>query len=126
MFIGFNLTFLPMHVLGVLGMQRRIATYPVETGFLPWNVLETIGAFLMFFAIGIFVTNIARSLRWGAPAGPDPWRANTLEWYAASPPPAYNFRIIPRVASERPLRDLRLRAAAEAAASAGAAPSGQS
>src|SRR5438128_4336689 len=73
MLIGFNLTFFPMHILGVMGMQRRIATYPIETGFLTWNVVETIGAFLMGFSILIFVWNMAASMRAGAVAGNDPW-----------------------------------------------------
>jgi cytochrome c oxidase subunit I len=115
MFLGFNLTFFPMHILGVAGMQRRIATYPVETGFLPLNVLATVGALLLFFSTGVFLMNVSRSMRRGAPAGPDPWLANTLEWYVLSPPPAYNFRTLPRVASERPLRDLRVRLTARAA-----------
>ena len=115
MFIGFNLTFFPMHLLGMLGMQRRIASYPVETGFLPLNVLATSGAFLLGFSVLVMLINFRRSLRFGPPAGPDPWRANTLEWLPTSPPPPYNFRDLPGVESERPLRDLRLRAAETAA-----------
>ncbi len=110
--IGYNLTFFPMHILGVMGMQRRIATYPIETGFLPWNAIETMGAFLMGFSILVFVVNMLGSLRGGAPAGNDPWLANTLEWFTTSPPPAYNFAALPRIRSERPLRDLRIAAGA--------------
>ncbi|MGI9148708.1 MAG: cytochrome c oxidase subunit I [Chloroflexota bacterium] len=112
MLIGFNLTFFPMHILGVLGMQRRIATYPVETGFLPWNLVETAGAFLLGFSMLIFLWNAVVSWARGAPAGNDPWLANTLEWVTTSPPPAYNFGTLPRIRSERPLRDLRLAAVA--------------
>ena len=112
MLIGFNLTFFPMHILGVMGMQRRIASYPVETGFLPWNLVETIGAFLLGFSILICVWNLVVSWRSGAVAGNDPWLANTLEWLTTSPPPAYNFATLPRIRSERPLRDLRLAALA--------------
>jgi heme/copper-type cytochrome/quinol oxidase subunit 1 len=108
--VGFNLTFFPMHILGVMGMQRRIATYPIETGFLPWNVVETIGAYMMGISILIFVWNILTSWRGGAVAGNDPWLGNTLEWLTTSPPPEYNFVSLPRVRSERPVRDLRLAA----------------
>jgi cytochrome c oxidase subunit 1 len=107
-FIGFNLTFFLMHLLGMLGMQRRIATYPIETGFLPINVIQTVGAFMMGFGVLIFLWNVMRSLRHGAPADADPWQGNTLEWYTASPPPSYNFESLPRVTSERPVRDWRL------------------
>jgi cytochrome c oxidase subunit 1 len=99
-----------MHLLGMNGMQRRIASYPAETGFLPLNVLATVGAFLMGFAILIFLYNAVRAARLGPVAEADPWRANTLEWYVSSPPPPYNFRHVPRVTSERPLRDLRMQA----------------
>jgi heme/copper-type cytochrome/quinol oxidase subunit 1 len=110
MLVGFNLTFFPMHILGVLGMQRRIATYPIETGFLPWNLVETVGAFLMGISILIWVWNMLVSMRGGPPAGNDPWVANTLEWLTSSPPPEFNFVSLPRIRSERPLRDLRLAA----------------
>jgi cytochrome c oxidase subunit 1 len=120
MLIGFNVTFLPMHLLGMEGMQRRIASYPVETGFLPFNIVATVGAFLLGFSVLIFLLNVARSLRFGAEAGPDPWRANTLEWYTSSPPPEYNFREVPLVISERPLRDLRIQATQRNSASANA------
>jgi cytochrome c oxidase subunit 1 len=113
MFIGFNLTFFPMHILGAAGMQRRIATYPVETGFLPLNVVETAGAFLMGFGLLVGLFNLRRSRAVGLPVGADPWEANTLEWLASSPPPSYNFVAVPRVHSERPLRDIRLEAAAQ-------------
>jgi cytochrome c oxidase subunit 1 len=105
--IGFNLTFFPMHILGVQGMQRRISTYPVETGFLTWNVIETVGAFILGLSTLIFVWNLAVSWARGPRAGNDPWLANTLEWLTTSPPPAYNFSVLPRIRSERPLRDLR-------------------
>ncbi len=110
MIIGFNMTFFPMHILGVQGMQRRIASYPVETGFLPINVFETVGAFMLGFSMLIFAWNAIVSWRRGLAAGNDPWLANTLEWLTASPPPAYNFASLPRIRSERPLRDLRLAA----------------
>jgi heme/copper-type cytochrome/quinol oxidase subunit 1 len=110
MIIGYNLTFFPMHILGVMGMQRRIATYPIETGFLPWNMVETVGAFLLGFSILLFVWNMLVSRARGAEAGNDPWLANTLEWLTTSPPPPYNFAALPRIRSERPLRDLRLAA----------------
>jgi heme/copper-type cytochrome/quinol oxidase subunit 1 len=113
MLIGFNLTFFPMHILGVMGMQRRIATYPIETGFLPWNLVETAGAFLLGFSMLIFFWNAIVSWSSGAPAGNDPWLANTLEWVTTSPPPVYNFGTLPRIRSERPLRDLRLAALAD-------------
>src|SRR5919197_3744282 len=106
-FIGFNLTFFPMHILGVQGVQRRIYNSPVETGFLTWNVIETIGAFLMGISILIFVWNLLASWRRGPLAGNDPWLGNTLEWLTSSPPPEYNFASLPRIRSERPLRDLR-------------------
>jgi cytochrome c oxidase subunit 1 len=112
MMVGFNLTFFPMHILGLMGMQRRIATYPIDTGFLPWNVVETVGAFLMGFSILIFVWNMLTSWRGGSEAGNDPWLANTLEWLTSSPPPEYNFVSLPRIRSDRPLRDLRLAALA--------------
>jgi cytochrome c oxidase subunit 1 len=107
MLIGFNLTFFPMHILGVQGMQRRIASYPIETGFLTLNIVETIGAFLLGMSMLIFVWNAVVSWSKGAVAGNDPWLANTLEWLTTSPPPAYNFGTLPRIRSERPLRDLR-------------------
>jgi heme/copper-type cytochrome/quinol oxidase subunit 1 len=110
MFIGFNLTFFPMHILGIQGMQRRIYTYPAETGFLTWNLIETAGAFLLGFAVLIFLWNALVSWSRGVPAGSDPWLANTLEWLTTSPPPAYNFVSLPRIRSERPLRDMRLAA----------------
>jgi cytochrome c oxidase subunit 1 len=113
MIVGFNLTFFPMHILGLMGMERRIATYPIETGFLPWNVVETVGAFLMGISILIFVWNMLAAWRTGPEAGNDPWLANTLEWLTSSPPPEYNFVSLPRIRSERPLRDLRLAALAD-------------
>jgi cytochrome c oxidase subunit I len=130
MIIGFNLTFFPMHILGVQGMQRRIATYPIETGFLPINVIETVGAFLLGFSMLIFAWNALGSLRKGIPAGNDPWLGNTLEWLTTSPPPPYNFTSLPRIRSERPLRDLRLAALSgdglrpQAALESGHAPAG--
>ncbi|HEY3057462.1 MAG TPA: cytochrome c oxidase subunit I [Chloroflexota bacterium] len=110
MTIGFNMTFFPMHILGVQGMQRRIGTYPVETGFLPLNLFETVGAFVLGFSMLIFAWNAIASWTRGAPAGNDPWLGNTLEWLTTSPPPAYNFASLPRIRSERPLRDLRMAA----------------
>jgi heme/copper-type cytochrome/quinol oxidase subunit 1 len=89
-------------------MQRRIATYPIETGFLTLNVVETTGACLMGLSILIFIWNARVSWARGAAAGNDPWLANTLEWLPTSPPPVYNFGTLPRIRSERPLRDLRL------------------
>src|SRR5438309_11820923 len=110
MLVGFNLTFFPMHILGVMGMVRRISKYPIETGFLPLNVVETAGAFMMGISILIFSWNMLASWLKGAPAGNDPWLANTLEWLTSSPPPEYNFASLTSIRSERPLRDLRLAA----------------
>jgi cytochrome c oxidase subunit 1 len=105
--IGFNLTFLTMHVPGMLGMPRRIYTYAADRGWEVWNLVVTLGVPLQIAAILIFVVNIVVSLRRGQPAGDDPWDAWTLEWATTSPPPPYNFEVVPVVRSRRPLWDLK-------------------
>jgi len=105
--IGFNLTFLPMHWAGMLGMPRRIYTYPADRGWDLWNLIASIGVPFQAAAILIFLLNVVVSLRRGERAGRDPWDAWTLEWATASPPPAYNFESAPVVASRRPLWDLK-------------------
>ncbi len=105
--VGFNLTFLPMHWAGMLGMPRRIYTYPADRGWDLWNLIATLGVPFQVVAVLLFVINVLISLRRGAPAGNDPWDAWTLEWATASPPPPYNFETVPVAASRRPLWDLK-------------------
>jgi cytochrome c oxidase subunit I+III len=105
MFVGFNLTFFPMHQLGLEGMPRRVYTYLSELGWGPLNLLATIGAVLMTAAVALFLINVVRSLRVGAPSGDNPWGADTLEWAIASPAPPYNFADIPVVEGRYPLWD---------------------
>jgi cytochrome c oxidase subunit 1 len=107
MFIGFNLTFFPMHELGLAGMPRRIADYSSAAGWNDMNLLATIGGFIIAASMIPFLWNVFVSLRSGQPAGDDPWEANTLEWATSSPPPPYNFDHLPEIRSERPLFDLR-------------------
>jgi cytochrome c oxidase subunit 1 len=107
MFIGFNLTFFPMHVLGLQGMPRRIADYAGTAGWNELNLAATIGGFLIAASLIPFLWNVFVSLRNGDIAGDDPWEANTLEWATTSPPPPYNFDRLPEIRSERPLFDLR-------------------
>lgn len=109
MFVGFNLGFFPMHISGLMGMPRRVYTYPDGLGWDTLNLITSIGSFL--FAIGFLVllVNVLVSLRRGAPAGANPWRAATLEWSTSSPPPPYNFAVIPTVASREPLWEAELR-----------------
>jgi cytochrome c oxidase subunit I len=97
MFVGFNLTFEPMMVLGLLGMPRRIQTYPDGYGWGFWNMMATVGAFCIAVSILVFVVNVIKSLRTGDIAGDDPWDARTLEWSIPSPPPPYNFARVPQV-----------------------------
>jgi cytochrome c oxidase subunit I len=107
LYIGFIMTFVPMHVAGILGMPRRIYTYDADRGWAIWNQLTTIGALIQVPSFAIFVVNVIWSLRRGRPAGDDPWNAWTLEWSTSSPPPSYNFEQIPIVRSRRPLWDLK-------------------
>ena len=105
-FIGFNLTFFPMHILGLLGMPRRVYTYEAGLGWDPYNLLATIGAFILAAAITLFIINVFMSLANGEPSEDNPWDGSSLEWAAASPPAPYNFRRIPTVHSKNPLWDL--------------------
>src|SRR5438876_627802 len=101
-FIGMNLAFFPMHFIGLLGMPRRVYTYSPDLGVSDLNLVSTIGALLIGLSILIFVVNLWRSRTHGRPASNDPWGGATLEWGIPSPPPPYNFSVIPTVESPLP------------------------
>jgi cytochrome c oxidase subunit I len=107
LWIGFMVTFLIQHSLGLDGMPRRIYEYP-DVGHLQlYNQISTVGSFILASGVGVTLWNVWRSLRKGVVAGPDPWKANTLEWFTTSPPPVNNFDVIPRVRSVEPMKDIR-------------------
>ncbi len=97
MFLGFNVTFFPMHFLGLMGMPRRIYTYAPGLGWERWNLVSTVGVFILGLGILVFMGNALASLRSGTRAPADPWDGRTLEWSAPSPPPEYDFAELPTV-----------------------------
>ena len=104
--IGFNLTFFVQHILGILGMPRRVYTYPDLPGWGALNMVSTIGAFVLGVSVIVFLANVGHSLLRGKVAGDNPWDAWTLEWATRSPPPPENFDRLPVVRGRRPLWDL--------------------
>jgi cytochrome c oxidase subunit I len=107
MFIGFNLTFLIQHSAGLSGMPRRIYDYSSSTGWTGYNLVSSIGSFILGIGVLVTVVNVLVSLKRGRRAGNDPWHGNTLEWFVASPPPANNFDVVPRIRSAEPMIDIR-------------------
>jgi len=107
MFVGFLVTFLIQHVIGLEGMPRRVYEYENVGHLALYNLISTIGSFILASGVLATVVNVMRSLKVGAIAGPDPWRANTLEWFTPSPPPVNNFDIVPRIRSVEPMKDIR-------------------
>jgi cytochrome c oxidase subunit 1 len=106
-FIGFNLTFFSMHILGLLGMPRRIQDYAPLKDWIGLNQLQTAGALLIALSTAPFLANVVMTMRRKDRDPEDPWEGNTLEWYTSSPPPVHNFDSLPEIHSERPLFDLR-------------------
>ena len=107
MFVGFNLTFLVQHSLGLEGMPRRIYRYPDYSNWPALNLISTVGAFVLGVGVLVTVVNVLISMRSGTRAGNGPWQANTLEWFTQSPPPENNFDVVPRVRSVEPMKDIR-------------------
>jgi cytochrome c oxidase subunit 1 len=114
-FIGFNITFFPQHLLGLMGMPRRNFTYSQHGLWEAYNLMSSIGAGIMTLGLLLFLVNVVKTARSGRRAVNDPWLGDTLEWYTTSPPPEHNFDQVPYVSSARPLRDLRRRLAGEGA-----------
>ncbi|MFL5839722.1 MAG: cytochrome c oxidase subunit I, partial [Thermoleophilaceae bacterium] len=104
-FIGTGITFFPMHIVGLLGMPRRVYTYPGRMGWAPYNLIESIGSYLIALGLLMVVANLVRSWFRGPPAGDNPWGGATLEWSTTSPPPDYNYPVIPKVSSAYPMWD---------------------
>jgi cytochrome c oxidase subunit I len=107
MFWGFLITFLIQHVIGLEGMPRRVYEYENIGNLGLYNLISTIGSFILASGVLVTIVNVMRSLKVGAIAGPDPWRANTLEWFTPSPPPVNNFDVVPRIRSVEPMKDIR-------------------
>ncbi|HEX2162139.1 MAG TPA: cytochrome c oxidase subunit I, partial [Thermoleophilaceae bacterium] len=107
MFVGFNMTFLVQHSAGLSGMPRRVYDYSGDLGVTDYNLISTIGSFLLGIGVLLSVINALRSYRHGKVAGNDPWKGNTLEWFVQSPPPVNNFDVVPRVRSVEPMKDIR-------------------
>jgi cytochrome c oxidase subunit I+III len=105
LFIGFNVAFFPMHLSGFFGMARRVYTYPAGTGLEIFNLISTIGAFMIGLGVLVFLINIVWTQLRGQPAGENPWNADTLEWATPTPMPQYGFRELPIVRSRHPLWD---------------------
>ncbi len=103
--VGANLAFFPMHILGILGMPRRVYTYPSDLGWNELNLMATVGAFLIAVGVMVFLWNFITTMRNGEKCGSDPWDAFTLEWDTTSPPKVYNFLNLPVVRSRRPFFD---------------------
>ncbi len=102
-FIGFHVTFFPMHMAGLLGMPRRVYTYPMGMGLDIHNLISTLGSFLLAIAITLFLFNFVKSMTRGERAGTNPWKADSLEWATGSPPPSYGFAHLPIIHSRHPL-----------------------
>jgi cytochrome c oxidase subunit I+III len=102
-FVGVNVTFFPMHLLGLDGMPRRVYTYLPEMGWGKLNLLATVGSWFIAASVIVFLVNVARSWKGGVVAGPNPWQAPGLEWATTSPPPAWNFHPVPVVQGRAPL-----------------------
>jgi heme/copper-type cytochrome/quinol oxidase subunit 1 len=105
MFVGFNLTFTPMYLLGLRGMPRRVATYDPGLGWTTPNLVATVGYVVLALGVLVFLGNVVVSLVRRIPAGADPWGGYSLEWATSSPPPEHNFERLPRIRSERPAYD---------------------
>jgi cytochrome c oxidase subunit I len=107
MFLGVLTTFLIQHVIGFDGMPRRVYEYDNVGNLALYNQISTVGAFILGAGVVVTIINVVRSLRTGVKAGPDPWKANTLEWFTPSPPPVNNFDVVPQVRSAEPMKDIR-------------------
>jgi cytochrome c oxidase subunit 1 len=110
-FVGFNMTFFPMHILGLRGMPRRVADYPTGRGWDSLNLLSSLGAFVIAASMVILLVNVISTMRKPKTAPNDPWDGNTLEWATSSPPPVHNFDALPPIRSARPVYDARMAAA---------------
>jgi cytochrome c oxidase subunit 1 len=102
-FLGFNLTFFPMHFLGLAGMPRRYSTYSFESGWWFWNAVATVGALFIALSVLVFLLNALRTAQTPQEVGANPWDAPTIDWATPSPPPIYNFRVIPFITHRDPL-----------------------
>ncbi|HVM12897.1 MAG TPA: cbb3-type cytochrome c oxidase subunit I [Egibacteraceae bacterium] len=105
LFVGVNVAFFPMHQVGLMGMPRRVYTYPAGLGWEIYNLVSTIGVLIIVPGIAVFIWNVVRSYRRGQEAGPNPWGADSLEWATTSPPAEHGWSILPIVRSRHPLWD---------------------